>query len=183
MIFWFFVILFSVLLLVSLFLIDDADKFIKAAIVLGVLLAGTIAISYYPVKTNVYTVKLNNSLTYKEKAPYDSMDVYTDKVFKEGYYFEFSSYSKKGYLPNDKVRIRDEDVPIHFKKGTKNCIHYKKEVNIFGDESKYADSIVVEYNKENVKKAKETKTEKSAEVSKTATFSSSNDSLNESEAN
>ena len=183
MIFCFFIILFSVLLLVSLFLIDDDDKFIKVAIVSAVLLAGTVAISYYPVKTNAYTVKLSNKLVYKEKDPYDSMDVHTDKIFNKGYYLEFSSYSKKGYLPDDKLRIRDDDVPIRFKKGTKNCIHYKKEVNIFGDESKYADSIVVEYNKENVKKAKETKTEKSAEVSKTATSSRSNDSLNESEAN
>lgn len=70
-----------------------------------------------------------------------------------------------------------------FQKGTKNRIHYKKEVNIFGDESKYADNIVVEYNEENVKKAKENKTEKSADTAKNATFSNSNESLNESGAN
>ena len=111
------------------------------------------------------------------------MDVHTDTYFSKGDYLEFSSYSKKGYLPDDKVKIRDDDVPICFKKGTKNRIHYKKEVNIFGDESKYADNIVVEYNEENVKKAKENKTEKSAETAKNATFSNSNESLNESGAN
>lgn len=69
-------------------------------------------------------------------------------------------------MPEDKVIIRNEDVPIHFKKGTKNCIHYKKEVNIFGDESKYADNIVIEYNVENVKKAKEEKKNESSSISK-----------------
>ena len=155
MIFWFFIILFSVLLLVSLFLIDGDDIFIKVAIVSAILLSGTIAISYKPIKTNTYTVKLSNKLIYKENDPYDSMDVHTDKIINKGYYLEFSSYSKKGYLPDDKVRIRDEDIPIRFKKGTKNCIHYKKEVNIFGDESVYADNIVAEYNVQNVKKTKE----------------------------
>ena len=74
------------------------------------------------------------------------MDIYTDESRRSGYaYLNFSSYSKKGYLPEDKVIIRNEDVPIHFKKGTKNCIHYKKKVNIFGDESESADNIVIEY--------------------------------------
>lgn len=178
MIFWFFIILFSVLLLASLFLIDGDDRFIKVAIVSVVLLAGTIAISFKPVKTNAYTVKLSNKLVYEEKDPYDSMDVHTDKIINKGYYLEFSSYSKKGYLPDDKVRIRDDDIPIHFKKGTKNCVHYKKEVNIFGDESKYADNIVVEYNEGNVKKAKEDQKNELSNDSNDAVSSSSNDLLN-----
>lgn len=188
MIFWFFIIIFSVSFIASLVLYDEVSlkhktKFVVSAIIFAILIVVTFAVSFKPVKTNEYTVKLSNSLVYKEEEPFDSMDVHTDTYFSKGDYLEFSSYSKKGYLPDDKVKIRDDDVPICFKKGAKNRIHYKKEVNIFGDESKYADNIVVEYNEENVKKAKENKTEKSADTAKNATFSNSNESLNESGAN
>lgn len=188
MIFWFFIVIFSILFIASLVLYDEASlkhrtKFEVSAIIFVTLLVGTFAVSFKPVKTNEYTVKLSDSLVYKEEEPFDSMDVHTDTYFSKGDYLEFSSYSQKGYLPDDKVRTRNEDVPIRFKKGTKNCIHYKKEVNIFGDESKYADNIVVEYDAKNVKKAKEEKTNELSNTSNDDVSSSSNDLLNGSEVN
>lgn len=183
MIFWSFIVIFSILFIASLVLYDEASlkhrtKFEVSAIIFVTLLVGTFAVSFKPVKTNEYTVKLSDSLAYKEEAPFDSMDVHTDTYFSKGDYLEFSSYSKKGYLPDDKVRIRGDDVPICFKKGTKNRIHYKKEVNIFGDESKYADNIVVEYDAKNVKKAKEDKKNEVSNDSNDAVSSNSNDLLN-----
>lgn len=47
--------------------------------------------------------------------------------------------------PTDYLQLRHKKQTIKFKKGTKNCIHYQKEVNVFGDVSDYADNIIIEY--------------------------------------
>ena len=107
--------------------------------------------SFIPTQTNSYTVNLKESLAFDDEKPYESLKIeeWRPHAFFEGS-LRFTSYNKKSVLPDDEINTKQSSYPIRFKKGAKNCIHYKKEVNIFGDESKYADNIVIEYNAKNV---------------------------------
>ena len=102
--------------------------------------------SFIPIKTNSYTVNLKDSLVFDDEKPYESLKIeeWTPLALFGGS-LRFTSYSEKGILPDDRINTKLSSYPIRFKKGKKNCIHYKKEVNIFGDESESADNIVIEY--------------------------------------
>lgn len=107
--------------------------------------------SFIPVKTNSYTVNLKDSLVFNDENPYESLKIEERRPLALfGGSLRFTSYRKNGIVvPDDEIAIKTS-TNIHFKTGKKNCIHYKKEVNIFGDEPKYADNIVIEYNAKNV---------------------------------
>lgn len=102
--------------------------------------------SFIPIKTNSYTVNLKDSLVFDDEKPYESLKIeeWTPLALFGGS-LRFTSYSEKGILPDDRINTKLSSYPIRFKKGKKNCIHYKKKVNIFGDESESADNIVIEY--------------------------------------
>lgn len=107
--------------------------------------------SFIPVKTNNYTVNLKDGLAFDDEKPYESLKIeeWTPLALFGGS-LRFTSYSKNGIVvPDDEIAIKTS-TNIRFKKGKKNCIHYKKEINIFGDESKAANDIIIEYNAKNV---------------------------------
>ena len=107
--------------------------------------------SFIPVKTNSYTINLKDSLAFDDEKPYESLKIeeWRPHAFFGGS-LRFTSYSEDGILPDDRINTKQSSYPIRFKKGKKNCIHYKKKVNIFGDESESADNIIIEYNAKNV---------------------------------
>ena len=89
---------------------------------------------------NSYQKNLNDDYIFQEDAPLTSL-----KIKKNSYDLVFTSYDNNIMNPTDSLQLRRKKQTIKFKKGTKNCIHYQKEVNVFGDVSDYADNIIIEY--------------------------------------
>lgn len=116
--------------------------FISAGCFIGVIIV--FCLSFYPVKTIEYQKNLNENYVFNEEKPFSSLKIEKDANYSKRV-LRFVSYKNNIMNPSDSLLLRKETQTIKFKKGTKNCIHYKKEVNIFGDISKFADNIIIEY--------------------------------------
>lgn len=104
-----------------------------------------ITVSYHPVKMNNYQKNLNDDYIFQEDVPWTSLKIKKKENNLNSYNLVFTSYDNNIMNPTDYLQLRHKKQTIKFKKGTKNCIHYQKEVNVFGDVSDYADNIIIEY--------------------------------------